>query len=373
MDACLFRRFLLITSLFLLIVFSPEAFAQIDSWPGDEPAMFRAFDAYRAEDYERAAELIGQWLSAQPNDRLSWYSYACFLARTGQDSLAVLALQASLEAGGFPAEWSLQDPDLTTLHENERFMEIVNQMREIKQEEAHSPGGYRWLEQTRAGVYRLDLPDSYDSDNPALLPVVIYLHGGSGTLYEGRPVAERLTAEGFAVITIEASYRSNDGIGFVYWPGDHMDGGTMLNDRRLGATANRMNFAWYRQVLDDAARVANLDLDRVVLTGFSQGAFQTLYSIALDPEPFFAAAIIGGRVPADIVTPENYEAFVEKNGRFLILHGENDQIANPDDTEEVLLSAGINVTKIILPDTEHEVNEAVLDELAAWISGIVRQ
>ncbi len=309
---------LILCPILITIFLSGQAIAQIDSWPGDEPAMFRAYDEYRAGDFEESANLLGKWLAVQPNDTPSWYTYACVLALTGKDSAAVLALEAALDAGGFPADWSLQDPDLVSLYEMELFKSVVARMKKIEEERAEYLGGARWIEQTRAGSYRLELPKSYKHESDEQLPVIMFLHGASGTLFDGKPVAEHLIKAGFAVILLEAAYRSTDGIGFNHWPSDNLEQGSAIDSIPVQTVANNMNMKWYREVLSDAAAYANLDLDHVILTGFSQGAAQTLWAVANDPEAYHAAAVIGARVPKQLREDGAFSDF-GKQGRFRAL------------------------------------------------------
>jgi len=370
MSACsripLFKKTLLI---FLLTVIAFSSFAQIDSWPGEPPPMFRAWDAIRAQDYELSAQLFGQWLNAQPNDCGSWYSYACVLALTGKDSLAVVALEAAIDAGGFPADWSMQDPDLETIREHEDFLVVVDRMKKIEEKAAKTTGGVKWLEQTRAAPYTLDLPEDYDGEK--LLPVIVYLHGGSGLMMEGKRVANRLTKDGFAVISIEAAYRSADGIGFNHWPNDNVTNTSAVDSIPLFKYTNDKNLAWYRKVLSDAGNYANLDLNRVTVSGFSLGSFQTLYAIAQDPETYFAAVIIGARLPGDLKEAGTFDAFSEKGGKLLLMQGETDLIANADSTVAWLGAAEIEASKFILPEAGHIVNSEILDEFANWLTDII--
>jgi predicted esterase len=371
MSACvrskIFRKTVLI---FLLSIIAFSSFAQIDSWPGEAPPMFRAWDAIRAQDYELSAQLFGQWLNAQPNDRASWYSYACVLALTGKDSLAVVALKAALDAGGFPADWSLQDPDFETIRENEDFLAIVERMKLIELKAADSAGGVKWLEQTRAAPYTLDLPEDYDGEKS--LPVIMFLHGGSGLMMEGKRVANRLTKDGYAVISIEAAYRSGDGIGFNHWPNDNVTRSSAIDTIPLFEVTNEMNLIWYRKVLNDATNYANLDLNHVIVSGFSLGSFQTFYAIAQDPETYFAAVVIGARLSTDLHEAGTFTSFTEKGGKLLLLQGETDLIANADTTMAQLTVAGVDVTKSIIPGIGHEVNSEVLDEMATWLEGCLK-
>ncbi len=371
MSACkcgqIFRKAVLT---FLLSIIAFSSFAQIDSWPGEAPPMFRAWDAIRAQDYELSAQLFGQWLNAQPNDCGSWYSYACVLALTGKDSLAIVALEAAIDAGGFPADWSLQDPDFETIRENEKFLAVVERMKAIELKAAKSAGGVKWLEQVRASPYTLDLPEDYDGEKS--LPVIVYLHGGSGLMMEGRRVANRLTLDGFAVISIEAAYRSADGIGFNHWPNDNITNTSAIDSIPLFNVTNEMNLIWYRKVLDDAKKYANLNLDRVILSGFSLGSFQTFYAIAQDPETYFAAVVIGARLSRDLHEEGTFSAFTEKGGKLLLLQGETDLIANPDTTVAQLTGAGVEVTKSIIPGIGHEVNSEVLDCMATWLDDCLK-
>lgn len=357
-------------AILMLFVIATPVLAQTDAWPGEQPAFIRAYNALRADNNELAAKLFGIYLENQPNDERGWYNYACILARLGQDSAAMKALEASAIAGFARPDWVVQDPDLENLRGDSMFTVLVERMRKTQTDQQSRKGGVRWLEQSRVGCYELFLPKDYDLSSNIALPVVYYLHGGSGTLKEGRKVANRLTKEGFAVILIEAPYRSLDGLGHDHQPTGTIPEGTQVGFKPILTAANELNAGWYRKVLNDAGTVARLDRKRVAFLGFSQGAFQVFYTLAMDPKPYAAAAIIGGRIPETVNKAESFSAFGKKDGKVLLLYGDADGVGDPDAVKAVLDEAGVKTEITIYPGVDHRVTDQMVDDFAVWVKKV---
>lgn len=132
---------------------------------------------------------------------------------------------------------------------------------------------------TANGTYRILLPEA-----AAGAPAVMFLHGaggnGGGALKLGR-MTETLLGRGYAVIAPDGQARPGRRGRFWSFRAD------------VGGTA-RDEAAFLAEVVRDAAGRHGVDGGRVLLAGFSNGAFLVNYLACAEPEAFGAYAPIAG-------------------------------------------------------------------------------
>lgn len=129
------------------------------------------------------------------------------------------------------------------------------------------------------GTYHIALPDKVTADTG----MVMYLHGygssGEGSM-KNTGMVNALLARGYAVVAPDGEIRS-DGRKMRFW-------------NFLHNSDTRDDTAFLRAVADDAAKRFGLDKDKVLLSGFSMGAFEVAYLACEAPETFSAYATISG-------------------------------------------------------------------------------
>ncbi len=127
------------------------------------------------------------------------------------------------------------------------------------------------------GSYHMAWPEGVDRSKK--LPAVVALHSwgasGLGLIRSGKMVKIML-ARGYVVITPEGLQRT-DG-----------EGGTW--DFQPTRKARRDEVSFIIAVADDAAKRANIDRDKMLLTGFSIGGSMTSYVACKSPQSFRAFA-----------------------------------------------------------------------------------
>lgn len=182
-----------------------------------------------------------------------------------------------------------------------------------------------------------------------------------------------MNSEGFAVILPEAPY-AIDGYrgGFEYWPTG--PGSTQKIDGEILQEHARFDVStMYLDVLKDAAVYAPLDLDRVVVSGFSMGATTSYSVVQQAPEAVIGAAIFAGMIRPGMNDSSLFTAFKEKGGKILIMHGEEDRPAFAKRAEALVREAGVDVQFKLYPETGHTVTDAMIEDFVVWVHGVVGQ
>ena len=132
-----------------------------------------------------------------------------------------------------------------------------------------------------SGSYHIALPDTPGTDEK--LPVVIFMHGygsiGANTM-GNRQLVDPFLENGYAFIAPNGLPRGN-GVGgtWIFHPDQ---------------SQRRDELSFMQDILDDAVRRFDLDRSRVLLSGFSAGAFMTTYLACRAPDAFTAYAPVSG-------------------------------------------------------------------------------
>jgi predicted esterase len=346
-----------------------ESALQLPSSPGDLGLDQLASMHYREGRYAESVACYEQWLKAKPDDASAWYNYACTLTLLGRHELAVKALAAAAEAGFSNIRHAERDSDLVVLHELPGYSETLETIRANNEQNLLDPEVVHYLRQERLGRYALHLPDSVSAD--AKLPVILYLHGRTRTLNTAAFFAEAMTEYGIAVIIPEAPYAlDGDRGGFEYWPVDP-SAASEIEGVSAAVLASSLTAEAYPHVLNDAARRAPLDLDRVVAVGFSMGAAETYVALSKIPSSLAGAVVISGFMPRYLRGPEHFEASGESVLPVLLLHGEDDRPENAELGRSILTEAGCSAEVTLYPDTGHEITDEMLEDVVRWVTRLL--
>ncbi|MGR3616452.1 MAG: alpha/beta hydrolase family esterase [Paracoccaceae bacterium] len=129
-----------------------------------------------------------------------------------------------------------------------------------------------------SGIYHAELPENANSN----ISAVLFLHGygGSGAgVLKMRGMVEGLKARGYAVLAPTAERRNGSGNrSWVFYPG----------------WTGRNEAVFLQDVVADAAVRHGIDPNRVLLSGFSAGAFMVNYLACETPHAFPAYAPVSG-------------------------------------------------------------------------------
>jgi len=291
-------------------------------------------DAYRNEDWDRAVELGLELEKLVPNSSREQYNLARVFARKGEVESALGWLEKAASNGFCRISLLDADSDLDAVRDLPGYQIVHNMVSENTQ-------------RRRDLVYRIAavnppltvLPKNFANDVPRPLIIVLHGFGGSPAGFPEiwGPAAERL---GAILVVPNGPRRVGNGRGWI-----DLDEA----DAVLEAT------------LDYARENFEVDWDRVVLTGFSEGGFMAM-ALGSRHSDLFAGVIpmAGGYIPEIDAPPEAKDG----DPRFYFMVGSLDRAA-----KQVRLAAsdfeaaGYEVDFRMFPDTGHAFPRRTTPEL----------
>jgi predicted esterase len=257
----------------LVFVFLMLAAAPI---PAQEPVNVQATrkefgDAYRKEDWDRAAKLGLELEKLVPNSSREQYNLACVLA-LNEEAGAALEWLGQAAANGFCQITLLDtDPDLDAVRDLPGYKIVRNMVADNRQHRHEKT--YRVAASTPPLTV---LPERAGGDGPR--PLIIALHGFGDTA-ANYPLVWGPVAEQFGAILVVPNGPRPVGNGRGWGSVDEADA-------VVGAA------------LDYARETFEVDWDRVVLTGFSQGGFMAMALGTRHPDLFVGVIpMAGGYIP----------------------------------------------------------------------------
>jgi len=360
------RVFVTTLFVFVLLVASTALAVKPGEWPLNAKARQALVDGNLAE----AKPLFEMALLANPNDRITWYNYACALALAGDGCEAITALDNACETGYWDFEWTVQDSDLVTLFEREDFIKVVDKMKvfQAEQDSIDAANPTYYVPQTMMGHYELTLPEDYDAASGKKHPLIVLLHGRGEGCQGIHRLPNKLTVKDAIYVQPFAPYPlPGQRTTWEYWPHAMRQAG---DDEGI-LQAMKLTTAWHRELIKDIAKHANIDKKNVFVIGFSQGAGMT-YATACDNADLFAgAAALSGWLPEQYRDGKTLAKIAKKKMPFFIGHGTLDHVENAEEGKEMLEAAGINVT-LKTYEVQHTMPDEEMVDLTEWIESHMR-
>jgi poly(3-hydroxybutyrate) depolymerase len=159
--------------------------------------------------------------------------------------------------------------------------------------------------------YRVHVPKKYDAANPT--PVVVVFHGGGGN------PESMLRLSGMNTKSEEAGFI----VVYPFGSGLDPERGLTFNGGGCCAYAMQRNIddvGFTRELLDDLAKVVNVDADRVFATGLSNGGIMSHYVASELSDRIAAIAPVGGPLMMDAPNAERPVSVMH-------FHGTGDEFA----------------------------------------------
>jgi predicted esterase len=319
----------------VLCAFAGPAVAQ----SGGVQRVYEQFQkAYDAGEFGEAVGYAERLTELLPENATAAYNAACVHALEGNADRAVAHLLAAGENGWSGIESYLTDPDLDSVRNYEGFAAALAAVRANKDKRFGT-----FQEAAESSELLTILPNGYDPKVPA--PVLIALHGSGGTPAGMRGVYASVADELGMILVVPASHRKQgNGYGWVY----------------------RDEAEWMvLHCIERTAAAHAVDRERIVLTGFSQGANVTLQTGLKHAELFAGLVPVCGHWEPGITTidPDGAE-----NTRVALMIGVNDNWAHTFETaQQDLEAAGYKSTLNVYRNAGHAFPSNATHELGVAI------
>lgn len=233
---------------------------------------------FAAKDWQKIAEACKKQIKLVPESGEPHYNLACALNRMGQKDAALVELAEAVEHGFTDSVHMQEDDDLTTLHDEARFKELVKKAYEKRINAPHEAGaeipGVKMIEGfPEQGLrFRLRIDPAANAKKPARL--LIWLHPSGGSMDN---VVEQLSPQ-FA----------KDGFALLVFTQKNYLGWT-------GPDANAMML----KTVPAVAKIEGVDASKPVLLGFSAGGQLALQMWQQHPGSF-GGMILDAAYPIDM-------------------------------------------------------------------------
>jgi phospholipase/carboxylesterase len=318
--------------------------AASDPRPVKVQAAQRSFnEAYRQGDWARAVEIGSELLAMLPGQPLLEYNLACVYALNG-DADEALDILGRAAASGFRDVAHLDaDRDLDPVRDLPGFNAVRSQVESNQ---------HRFSFEARAAAAGTPIlivtPDGHDPDRPA--PLIIALHG-YGDRPENHPRVWGPAANDFGAILA------------VPQGGRQVGGG-------FGWTGVEEAEAVLERVLSEVSDRFAVDRSRIVLAGFSQGAFLAMALGVRHPELLTGVIPMAGAYVPEIDAPPPAEGH---EPRYYFMAGSQDRaVTDMRRAAKDFRAAGYTATLRILPGIGHASPSPAGGELSTalrWVLG----
>jgi predicted esterase len=302
--------------------------------PVNVQAARRAFDdAYRHEDYQRAVE-IGLDLVDMVPGSVEQYNLACVLALAGQPGPALHWLERAAQSGFRHLSHLESDPDLDSVRDLSGYAQVVDLV--AKNLLRHRRLAIRKAASNPPLIVE---PNAEGIDGPR--PLIIVLHGFGDRAAHYTELWGPTAGEIGAILAVPHGTKAvGEGRGW----GDVEEADAVV-----------------QLTLDYVGRRFDVDPDRVVLTGFSQGGFMAMAVGLRHPNLFVGVIPMAGGYMPDTDAPNPAAG---NDLRFYFMVGSRDRVAKQvrraaSDFE----AAGFEVDLRVLGETGHSFPRRTKSEL----------
>ncbi len=294
----------------------------------------RAFErAYARGDWSEAARAAERWAEREPGDSIAAYNAACARALSGEVAAALEWLRRAGEAGFAGTRSIDEDPDLESVRELAGFEEAVAGIRANRAslfEEFKTQA-------ERSEILTLLPPGAPEGPRP----LIVVLHGYGGRVAQNAEVYRKVARELGAIVAAPAAVRRDrDGRGFSWTFRDESEW-------------------WVLRAIEKVSARHEIDTERLILAGFSQGANVAL-SVGLKyPERFVGLLPVAGHYEAHLMPVP-----AGRGPRVYLLIGQKDPFAATFvEAESDFRRGGLEVRLRMVPGLGHSFPRRATTEL----------
>lgn len=274
--------------------------------------------AYESRDWERAIDAGRQLVDLNPEKAGPAYNLACAYSLAGDRDAAVRWLRVSAENGWSLTGTLLRDEDLDAIRDHSDYAAILDI---VKTNNARELEPFK-KKAVRAKVLTF-VPPNHDPTKPA--PVIVALHSYGGNATSFARVWRSLAEEVDAILVVPQGLGRLGG-GRFHW--GKVEEGEFLVLRAI----------------EKAKKKYNVNGDRIILTGFSQGGSMAFLIALRQPK------LIAGVIPVAAYYDEDVSPIpvgpATPLPRFFILNGAEDRDASNNRHAANLLKASGAATRI---------------------------
>ncbi len=228
----------------------------------------RLREAIEAQRWQKALSAALSIVALDPEDPTAHYNAGCVLALMGESEAAAEALAHAAELG-FSAAWTFRtDPDLESVRGHPGYAAALKRV-----EENHAREFVAFKQKTDASEPLIYPPPVAEGAAGEPRPVIVLLHGRGGRAEKMARLFRPSAAKIGAVLVVPEAFEPY-GDGFQW---GKVDDGVYRVEHAIEFAAERHP----------------IDRRRVIVAGFSQGAYLSLASVARDPRRFAGAVAIG--------------------------------------------------------------------------------
>ena len=319
-------RRLPLPSVCIALVTALPLFAQVP--PEDAQETLQDFNqAYKAKEWDRAIEIGLTLNSLVPRNSTHQYNLACVYSLSGDADTSMKWLGKAAENGFAQVALFEADPDLAAVRDHPEYESALDLVKENHERELTRLR--KKFGQRRPLVYP---PPDHDAERPA--PLIIALHGYGGLAKNVAAQWRTVAAQAGAILVAPDAVRRVRGANGFDWR--NVDEADFLLDLTLEFVRERYK----------------IDAERIVLTGFSQGAYIAYAVGARHPQKFIGVIPMAGGYISSLDAPP--QAAGERRPRFYFMVGEKDRAVVPcREAAKAFAAAGYDVKLRVYPDVGH--------------------
>ncbi len=291
-------------------------------------------EALKKGDLKKSIFYFDLMLGIAPYDDNTHYNLACAYALDGQTDAALDALETSIQCGWDDVAHMKADPDLDSLRKEDRYKELLKAANASADEKVF--------------VYE---PASAKNKSPKRLLVVLNGYGGKprGIGNELIPLADRT---GIPLAAIK-------GKGKTRWDG--------LYGWHKGQDPNDLDAEGTAKLIDDIASEMDVELQNIIVVGFSQGGAVALHLLGDYPGKYGGILTIAAGYDVDAFRTWVEAAKDHSLRAFMIAGALDDSQPRSNATLHDLEVAGVNFKYVQIPTVGHEMPP---DSLDLYVEGI---
>lgn len=319
----------------------------------------KAWEAYKAQDYEKAAKYYIAYLRHNVTDEHEIYNLACCYGLLGKPDLAAEYIKRAYKTGYTDLNWLKNDPDFNKVKESEVFKNAVAELEEIMKQRKADSGQLAYVKSESFSRCYVKTPEAYNPDNTYNL--IVGLHGYGSNPESFATVYKKFDNPDFIYAVPQAPYPFIESSGYSWSP--------FTGDEEIVKNSRALTADYIADVINDAK--SKHKIGDVYLLGFSQGG-NCAYKAGIMNHNALKGIIAFG-APFDKGWFDEHKSDIDAARKLcvFIAHGTDDAVVGMDNSENaaaMFAEHGFDNSMHTFKGV-HEVPEDVLHKVQEWMKG----